>query len=385
MPALPSSPLLIAVCESGPALGASPATDTGVLDLLATVPDPRHRRGVRHRFPVILALALSATCAGARSFTAIAEWVHDAPAEVLGRLEVSAVAPSESTIRRTLARVDAAVLDRVLGAWMWLQTKVIDGRRIIAVDGKTLRGAKDTGGHLTHLLAALDHDVGVVLGQVEVGAKTNEIPLLTDLLDPLEIADAVVTADALHCQRGTAQYILDRGGHYAFTVKADQPILLARLKALPWRTIPVSTSIAGRGHGRLERRTIKATEHASGLGFPGAAQALQVRRTVTRGGRKSVEVVYLICSLPMTEVDPQQVAAWIRGHWTIENRLHWVRDVTFDEDRCTIRTGAAPQVMATLRNAAIGLLRLAGHAGIAAALRHHGRDPRRPVELLLSI
>ncbi|MFF2114316.1 ISAs1 family transposase [Rhodococcus koreensis] len=170
-------------------------------------------------------------------------------------------------------------------------------------------------------------------GHVQVSAKTNEIPLLNDLFDPLAIADA------LHCHRGTAEYILNRGDHYAFPAKANQSTLLARLNALPWKTIPVSTSIAERGHGRLECRTIKTTEHASGLGFPGAAQALQVRRTVTRRGRKSVEVVYPICSLPMTAVDPQPVAAWVRRHPVVENRLHQVRDVTFDEDRCTIRTG----------------------------------------------
>ncbi|MDH6681051.1 putative transposase YbfD/YdcC [Rhodococcus sp. LBL1] len=359
--------------------------DTGIYEVLARVPDPRARRGVRHRFTVILVLALAATCAGARSFTAIAEWVHDAPSAVLDRLGVDSGVPSESTIRRTLSRVDSAMLDRILGAWMWLRTSVFDGRRVIAVDGKTLRGAKHAAGNLTHLLAALDHHAGVVLGQCEVGAKTNEIPKLTELLDPLDLIDAVVTADALHCQRGTAEYIVGRGGHYVFTVKANQPSLRSRLKALPWNDIPESSSVASRGHSRRERRTIKATEVAAGLGFPHATQVLQVRRTVTRSGRQSVEVVYLISSLPMTAAAPHQVAAWIRGHWSIENRLRWVRDVTFDEDRSTIRTGTAPQVMASLRNTAIGCLRLAGHTNIAAALRHHSRHPHRPAELLLTI
>lgn len=367
----------VAVSDSGPALG--------ILDLLAAIPDPRRRRGIRHRFATILALALAATCAGARSFTAIAEWVHDVPHSALHRLGVVSTIPSESTIRRTLGRVDAGLLDRMLGAWAWLRTTTVDGRRVIAVDGKTLRGARDAAGHLTHLLAALDHDAGVVVGQLEVGARTNEIPLLTELLDPVDLTDVVVTADALHCQRGTAEYIASRGGHYAFTVKANQPTLLKRLKALPWKAIPVSTSIIGRGHGRRERRTVKATEHAGGLGFPHAAQVLQVRRTVTRGSRRSVEVVYVICSVPMTSADPRQVAAWIRGHWRIENRLHWVRDVTFDEDRSTIRTGSGPQVMATFRNTVIGWFRLTGVTNIAAALRHHGRDPHRPINLLLSM
>lgn len=127
-------------------------------------------------------------------------------------LDIAGRPPSESTIRRTLARVDAAVLDQVIGVWAWLHTRVVDGRRVIAVDGKTLRGAKDAAGHLTHLLAALDQASGAVLGQVEVGAKTNEIPPITDLLAAFDLTDVAVTADALHCHRATAEYIVGRGG-----------------------------------------------------------------------------------------------------------------------------------------------------------------------------
>ena len=157
-----------------------------------------------------------------------------------------------------------------------------------------------------------------------------------------------------------------------------------QIKLVPcsWQTTPVSSSIAGSGHGRLERRTVKATEVGAGLGFPHATQVLQVRRTVTRNGRKSVEIVYLITSMPMTAAAPTQIATWIRGHWGIETRLHWVRDVTFDEDRSTIRTGTGPQVMAAIRNTAISILRLAGHTSIAVGLRHHSRDPHRPIDLL---
>ena len=373
MPATPSSPTHARV------------SGAGFLEVLDLVPDPRARRGVRHRLTAILAVALSAVCAGSRSFTAIAEWAGDAPDDVRGRLGIEGRPPSESTIRRTLARLDAAAFDQVIGMWAWLRTRLVDGRRVIAVDGKTLRGAKDAAGHLTHLLAALDHHSGVVLGQVEVGAKTNEIPLIIDLLAGLDLADVVVTADALHCQRATADYIVGHGGHYVFTVKNNQRALRDLLKSLPWNAIPVSSTTSGRGHGRRECRTIKATEVDAGLGFPHACQVLQVRRTVTRKGRKSVEVVYLITSMPMTSAAPVQVAAWIRGHWGIENRLHWVRDVTFDEDRSAVRTGNAPQVIATLRNTIVGILRLAGWTNIASALRHHGRDPHRPIELLHAV
>jgi len=116
------------------------------------------------------------------------------------------------------------------------------------------------------------------------------------------------------------------------------------------------------------------------IGFAGAAQVAQLRRTVTRNGKKTVEVVYLITS--DRDADPATLAAWVRCHWEIENRLHWVRDVTYQEDKSLVRTGNAPRVMATLRSLAISLLRLDGQTNIAAANRHHARDPQRTLQLL---
>lgn len=286
-----------------------------------------------------------------------------------------------------LQRLAPDRLDRLIGAWMWLRTATVGGRRVIAFDGKTLRGARDAAGDLVHLLAGLCHRTGTVLAQLTVGAKTNEIPLLRTLLDTIDdLTGVVITADALHCQRDTAAYITGRGGHYIFTVKNNQPSLRERLKALPWKQIPVLNTSTEHGHGRTSKRSLKATEITEGIGFPGAVQVLQLTRTVTDGksSKRHAEVVYAVTSLSVADVRPAQIAALLRGHWTIENRLHWVRDVTLDEDRSQVRTGAGPQVMATLRNNAISILRLTGHANIAAALRHHARNPLRPIELLLS-
>ena len=145
------------------------------------------------------------------------------------------------------------------------------------------------------------------------------------------------------------------------------------------RLIP-ATSAVRTGHGRRARRTIKAVLVPAWTGFAGAAQVAQVRRTVTRNGTKTVEVVYLVTS--DRDADPATLAAWVQGHWEIENRLHWVRDVTYQEDKSLVRTKNAPRVMASLRNLAISLLRLDGHANIAAANRHHARDPQRTLQLL---
>jgi len=157
------------------------------------------------------------------------------------------------------------------------------------------------------------------------------------------------------------------------------PTLYRQLKKLPWAAVP-SVSALTTDHGRRARRTIKVALAPAWVDFDGAAQVAQLRRTVTKKGKKTVEVVYLITS--DRDADPVTLAAWVRGHWEIENKLHWVRDVTYQEDKSLVRTGNAPRVMATLRSLAISLLRLDGHANIAAANRHHARDPQRTLKLL---
>lgn len=155
------------------------------------------------------------------------------------------------------------------------------------------------------------------------------------------------------------------------------------MRALPWTDVPAHSSLQTR-RGRRARRTIRVLTCPTWIDFPGAVQVAQLRRTLTRAGATSVEVVCLITSADHITAPPATLAGWVQGHWAIENRLHWVRDVTFDEDRSQVRTGHAPQVMATLRNLAISLLRLAGWTGIATALRHHARDPERPLNLILT-
>ncbi|HTQ19357.1 ISAs1 family transposase [Mycobacterium sp.] len=377
------------VDDSDPLLGELadvPAAPDGLLELIAKVPDPRKPRGKRHGLAGVLAIALAATLAGARSFVAIAEWAADAAPGVLTLLGVTGTVPCESTIRRCLQRLAPDELDKLIGAWMWLRTTTIDGRRVIAFDGKTLRGARDGAGNLVHLLAGLCQTTGTVLTQIAVGAKTNEIPMLRTLLGSIDITGAVITADALHCQRDTAEAIVGAGGHYIFTVKANQPKLRKQLKELPWKQIPILDTSIEHGHGRTAKRILKATAIASGILFPLAAQVLRLTRTVTdhKTNNTHTEVVYAVTSLTITDATAAQVAGWLRGHWAIENKLHWVRDVTYAEDHSQVRTGNGPHVMAALRNAAIGLLRLDGHDNIAKALRHHARNPHRPVKLLLT-
>ena len=210
----------------------------GLLDLLQTVPDPRHRRGVRHPVRTVVALAVCAAVAGARSFTAIAQWAQGLSAEALRRLGATRrTPPSEPTIRRVLQSVDADALDAPLGPWL-LRVAAPRGARL-SVDGKTVRGGHARGAAAPHLLSAILHQDAVVVAQAAVPPTTNEIPLLPRLLAPLPLAGAVVTADALHTQTETARFLVEeKGADYVFTVKDNQPTLRDDIAALRLDAFP---------------------------------------------------------------------------------------------------------------------------------------------------
>lgn len=255
--------------------------------------------------------------------------------------------------------------------------------RGLAVDGKSLRGAAKAKGRKIHLLAAVEHTTGLVLAQLDVGDKTNEVTCFQPLLDAVtELAGTVVTSDALHTQREHAEYLLERAAHYIVIVKGNQKNLGEQVKSLPWKDIPLQGRIRDTGHGRAEIRRIKVAT-VTNLFFPEARQAIQIkrRRTDRKTGRTTVKTVYAVTSLIAEEATPAQLAKLIRDHWKIE-ALHHVRDTTFAEDASQLRTGNAPRAMATWRNLAIGALKIAGVTNIAASLRRNARDPLRPLTLL---
>ena len=224
--------------------------------------------------------------AGSRSFAAIGQWAADAGPEVLAGLGAARGAAEESTFRRAFARVSADVLDRVLGAWLHTRAVQAGGWLVIAIDGKTVRGAKNKAGKAPHLVAALAHGIGAVLGQVAVDEKSNEIPAVRELLKAFaDLAAAVITIDAMHTQHDTAQVILGRGADYVMTVKANMPTLYRQLKKLPWAAVPAVSSVST-DHGRRARRTIKVALAPAWIGFAGAAQVAQLRRTVTKNGQE---------------------------------------------------------------------------------------------------
>jgi predicted transposase YbfD/YdcC len=400
------------------------ATTSSLARALAAVPDPRHRRGRRHGLTGMLAIGACACLTGATSYVAIGEWAAAQGQAVLDCLGdgVGRVLPCESTLRRCLQDTDAAALDAAVAGWAGgqlaaeqasaahvadqLVAPVNAERRVIAIDGKMLRGSAPRstpeqvavaarGGGRTHLVAALDQASGVTLGQVACAAeagKGGEVAAAKDLAAALDrrglLAGAVLTADAGFTARELAADLRKRGAHWILRVKGNQKTLHSRLKALPWSEVPEAARVRSVGHGRVETRTIRVidlTGSSDGHGefFPDARQAIKiVRRRRNRHGRWSVQTVYAITSLDVHDADPALLATWVRGHWGIEAGLHWVRDVTFAEDHSQIRTDNGPQNVAALRTLAINALRLAGHTNIAAGLREHARTPLLPLVTL---
>lgn len=212
----------------------------GLFSVLGTITEPRKRRGIRHTIQSVLAIAVCATLAGARSFTAIAEWAAEQSREALLKLGCKRrKPPSDRTVSRVMHRVDAAEVDRRVGGWVAQQVQ-LQGRAI-SIDGKTLRGSRDGDKPAVHLLSAIVHGSGAVVAQVSVGEKTNEIPCIKPLLAPLDISGGVVTADAMHTQRETARYIVkEKDAHYVFTVKDNQPTLRQDIEALHLDAFPPS-------------------------------------------------------------------------------------------------------------------------------------------------
>jgi predicted transposase YbfD/YdcC len=276
VPADPSSLIPAALAQLTHADPREPqdADASHLLAYLATVPDPRAARGRRHPLLAILGLAPAAVLAGARSIAAIAEWVADTPQPVRAALGARRDAPdqfavpAEATIRRTLARLDADALAGAIGAWLADRGRerprpAASRWRAVAVDGKTLRGArtKTAGGdgRPVHLLAAMDHTSRAVLAQCQVGGAPEEVPALQPLLDGLDLAGTVVTADALQTHPEAAELLVTgKQAHYLLQVKANQPTLLARCTGLPWHRVPALDRTCDRGHGRIEQRTLKA-------------------------------------------------------------------------------------------------------------------------------
>ena len=225
-----------------------------------------------------------------------------------------------------------------------------------------------------------------IIPALGIDEKTNEIPMVKPLLQDLDIKGAVVTLDAMHTQRETARFLVeDKKADYVMTVKGNQPALKKAIESLDSEDYSPEYMTVDKGHGRIETRTIKTSNELNQyLDFPHVGQVAQLTRDTTdlKGQFLRRETVFIITSLDSVKASPELLLSLNRNHWSIENRLHYVRDVTFDEDRSRVRKGRGFHMMASLRNLAITLLRIAGFKNIAQGLRYCSRYVTRPLRLL---
>jgi predicted transposase YbfD/YdcC len=376
---------------------------TTLMTYLADVPDPRDERGRRYEWTYLLTIICAAMLCGHCSVRAMAQWAFLHRQELVTKLQpLRQIVPSAATLYRVLRRIDLAALEACVRAY----TQAVDADdrvtgevtgvrgvkwRGLAIDGKEVRGAAAQGAPVT-LVSLVRHASGAVLAQQAVDQKTNEIKAVPHLLAGRDLRGSVSTMDALLTQTEIAQQILRQHGHYLMVVKRNQPNLYQAIADLfdypPPPAQPneyLATTDTDLGHGRLEiRRLESSTALNQYLDWPGVAQVLRRTRRAIRlkTGEVSEQVTYGITSLTRRQAHPVHLEQLWRGHWTIENRLHYVRDESMGEDRSTIHTQNAPQAMAALRNAILTLLRYEGWTNIPDGLRFFAASIHKSLQTL---
>ena len=355
---------------------------------LQTVPDRRKRRGRRYPLPPLLALAVVAKLAGHSRLEALADWAKLRAADLAHLFGLTrATMPHQSTWSRILGQaVDPDALEQALTTFFPASPPPdapARGSIILAVDGKTLRGTIPRGQTQgVHLVAAYLPEHGVVLAQLEVDTKANEIVAVPTLLAHLDLQGHVVVGDAMQTQRALSLQIVEAGGDYLWFVKDNQPTLLHEIEELfapppitPGHAAPACDFTTARqldkGHGRLEERELTASELlVSYSDWPYLAQVFKLERTVWQQGIQTLhEVRFGITSLPRPAADAERLLVIARAEWGIENGLHYRRDVTLQEDACQLRRGGGPQVMAALNNVVVSLRGQQGERNLAALQR----------------
>lgn len=363
------------------------AGSVNILEHFGTVPDPRVNRTRRHNLIDVLVIALCAILSGADDFVYIEMFGKAKKSWFKERLELPNGIPSHDTFARVFAKIDPHALEKAFVSWIdVLKTQALaqeavssdetpKDQEVVSIDGKTVRKSFDTanGKSAIHMVSAWATNARLVLGQVKVDNKSNEITAIPELLDLLDISGCLVTIDAMGCQKAIAAKIREKGGDYVLALKDNQPNLnedvrlfiehamadkFSELKKRTFTTVE-------KDHGRIETRTCMLIELPGGIAWtderrdwPGLISVGMVISKRQIGGEVSVETRYFITSLPVGPPDSaSKFARAIRSHWGIENRVHWVLDVVFNEDACRVRKENAPENLAVMRHIALNLFR----------------------------
>ncbi len=341
-----------------------------VLEHFGTLPDPRRSQGKRHRLSDLIVIAVCAVVCGADSWADVADFGNAKLKWLATFLDLPHGIACPDTFERVFARLDPDAFERAFMAWTAALAGSSKGK-LVAVDGKRLRRSFDHAwdhSTATHLVSAFVHENRAVFGQLAVDCKENEIVAIPKLLAMLDLTGATVTIDAMGCQTAIAEQVVAAGGDYVLAVKDNQPtlhdriernandLLLERFKGVRHghcRTVDGD-------HGRVETRDVWVTDELDWLGperdrWPGLASvAVVVSAREVLPKAATVERRYYISS--RTGTDAAAMAAAIRGHWSVENNLHWVLDVAFGEDAARHRTGHSAENFSRLRRIGLNLL-----------------------------
>jgi predicted transposase YbfD/YdcC len=370
---------------------SSPAS---ILTFFHDLPDPRRQtRNKKHPLIDILVIALCGIIAGCQSAVEIEAYGRAKEAWLKTILELPNGIPSHDTFSRVLQLLDPRKFHDCFVAWVQALHELTRGR-VVPIDGKTLRRSFDSASDrpALHLVSAWAAENRLVLGAIPVDDKSNEITAIPKLLEILELTGAIVTIDAMGCQKEIAEKVRSRGADYVLAAKDNQPHLLEDLSDHFDKVFEDETTLPSaqrhatkeKNRGRLERRIYTSTPVPEDLRNRHAWRDLKsvgcVISVVQRAGRETVEVRYFISSL---KPDAKRLARAVRGHWGIENSQHWVLDVVFQEDQCRARLGDAAENIALLRRLAMNLLHTEGTKH--ASLRVKGRTAGWNDTLMLQI
>jgi predicted transposase YbfD/YdcC len=335
----------------------------GLISILREVPDPRVDRTKDHELTDILVIALCTILCGGESFYDMEEFGEVRLDWLKGFLKLENGPPSHDTFNRVFQALDADRWAEALACWTQSVRRAL-GSEVVALDGKGLRRALNEGEDVRMIVSAWATESGLLLGQRKVRDKSNEITVVPELLRTLELAGCIVTADAMHCQKTTAREIIEADADYVLALKGNQGTAFAEIKSFLDNAVERKGSrlqakeTVDKGHGRLETRRYWQTEDLGWFADRNQWEGLQsvgmVESVREKNGQRSVERRYYLSSL---RTDVEKFARAVRGHWSIENQLHWVLDVVFAEDQSRARTANAAENLAALRRLAVGILR----------------------------
>lgn len=367
---------------------------------LSQLSDKRKAKGKRYSLGLVLLLLLLAKLAGEDKPSGIAEWAQHRCQRLAAMLQLERVTmPCHNTYRRVLqTAIDVQEMEQTISHFLLQQAPEEQGI-LVVIDGKTLQGTIPTGSRQgVHLLAAYVPAQGIVLMQVAVESKENEIVAAPRLLEALDLRGKVVRGDALHTQRALSIQILEAGGDYVWQVKENQPTLLSDIQevfdpaptASGWSQVPRDlrhASSLDNAHGRLEKRTLTASCFLNDYSdWPGLAQVFKLERhaVIRSTGQTRHQTVYGITSLTAEEASPARLLHLMRDYWAIENRLHYRRDKTLHEDGTRMTDPTQATAMAVINNLVIALVRQQGFTNLASARRYYNAHLPAALNLLSS-